>query len=337
MFVHQDLSGEAAKMLKVAIIVIPEAFPHSITEPLDVFTRCQSIYQKRTGQYADQKPSVSLVAESKDVKINFNGIQITPTDDMSGSTRYDIIWIPSLMVDQDLSYRARRRVVQWIRDQAKSGAEIATVCTGAFLLAETGLLNHRSTTLHWSFTDLFSKTYPQVLVKPHVPIVHHQNIYSAAANSEWITLVTEILEKWYGKAFSSKTAEMFIFNSYKGKKAKLYDWKYLNHTQDAIVAKTQAWLTEHISEDNLISRAATEIGLSESALSRRFKLAHCESVISYVQHVRVERAKEALELTKMPVEQISDLVGYSDSSYFRRLFKGRTGMTPKQYRKHYSA
>ena len=324
-------------MLKVAIVVIPEAFPHSIIEPLDVFSRCQSIYQKRTGHFSEQKPQVALVGESKDIKISFNGIQICPTDDVYSSERYDVVWIPSLMVDSALSYKKRRKMIGWIRNQANNGAEIATVCTGSFLLAETGLLNYRSTTLHWSFAELFLECYPLVFLKPHIPFTYNQNIYSAAADSEWITLVTEILEKRYGKSFSSKTAEMFIFNGYKNKKTNSLDSKFIINTKDAVVAKTQAWLTEHISENNLISRAAVEFGLSESSLARRFKSAHRESVISYVQRVRIERAKEALELTNLPVEKISDLVGYSDSSYFRRLFKGKTGMTPKQYRKQYSA
>lgn len=324
-------------MLKVAIVVIPEAFPHSIIEPLDVFSRCQTIYSKRTGQHSDQKSQVALVGETKDFFIKFNGIRISPTEDIAAAERYDIIWIPSLMVDECLTYRKRKKMIRWIKDQARQGAEIATVCTGAFLLADTGLLNHRDTTLHWSFSDLFSEQYPLVRVKPHVPVICDDNFYSAAADSEWITLTSEILSRKYGKVFSAKTSEMFVFNGYKRVSGKVFESRFINQTQDAIIAKTQAWISEHISEENLISRAAIEFGLSESALARRFKSAHRESVINFIQHVRIERAKEALEMTKLPVERISDLVGYRDSSYFRRLFKIKTGMTPKQYRKHCSA
>lgn len=324
-------------MLKVAIVITPEAFPHSIIEPLDVFSRCQTIYQRRTGQTHSDKPQVALVAETLEQTIELNGIRISPTHDVWTTEKFDVVWIPSLMVDDALSYRQRTKMQRWIKDQFQHGAEIATVCTGAFLLAETGLLNHRESTLHWTYSDLFSEMYPLVRVKPHVPVHCEDRLYSAAADSEWITLATEILERKYGRFFSAKTAEMFIFNGYKRIGGQVFENRFTNQTRDAIIAKTQAWISEHFSEENLISRAAIEFGLSESSLARRFKSAHRESVINFIQHVRIQRAKEALEMTKLPVEKISDLVGYRDSSYFRRLFKIKTGMTPKQYRKHCSA
>ncbi len=323
-------------MFKVAIVVIPEAFPHSIIEPLDVLSRCQTIYYKRTGQLNDLKPEIALVGETRDFQIEFNGISISPTEDVTTQERYNVVWIPSLLVDNSLAYRNRKKMIRWIREQARQGAVVATVCTGAFLLAETGLLNHRTTTLHWSFAELFTETYPLIKVQPQVPVICDEKFYSAAADSEWITLVSEILTLKYGKVFSSKTSEMFVFNGYKRSSGMALGTRFANRTQDAIIAKTQAWISEHIAEENLVSRAACEFGLSESSLARRFKSAHQESVINYIQHIRIERAKEALEMTKLPVERISDMVGYRDSSYFRRLFKIKTGMTPKQYRKQCS-
>lgn len=317
-------------MLKVAIVVIPEALPHSIIEPLDVFSRCQTIYQQRIGQDHSHKPQVALVAESREQTMELNGIRISPTHDITTAEKFDVVWIPSLMVGDALSYRQCKKMQRWIKDQYQHGAEIATVCTGAFLLAETGLLNYRESALTRSYSYLFSDIYPLVSVIPHAIIHCEERLYSAAADSDWITLATEILERKYGKVFSAKTAEMFIFNDYK----RAFQSRFTNRTQDPIVTKAQAWITEHISEDNLVSRAAIEFGLSESSLARRFKSAHRESAINFIQDVRIQRAKEALEMTKLPVERICDLVGYRDSSYFRRLFKIKTGMTPSQYRKH---
>ena len=315
-------------MLKVAIVVIPEAFPHSIIEPLDVFTRCQTIYQHQTGERITEVPQVALVGESSEHTIELNGIRISPTHDITTPEQFDVIWIPFLMIDDELSYRRRKKMQHWIKDQLLHGAQVATVGTGAFLLAETGLINYRETALNRSYSYLFSDIYPLVKIKPQVAVHCEDWLYSAAADSDWISLATEVLEMKYGKVFSAKTAEMFIFNSYK-REVK----NRANHIHDAIVAKAEAWISEHISEDNLVSRAAMEFGLSESSLTRRFKAAHRESVMNFIQNLRIQRAKEALEMTKLPVERICDLVGYRDSSYFRRLFKIKTGMTPNQYRK----
>ena len=96
-------------MLKVAIVIIPEAFPHSIIEPLDVFSRCQTIYQRRTGQTHSHKPQVALVAESLEQTIEFSGIRISPTHDIWTTEKFDVVWVPSLMVDEALSYRQRKK------------------------------------------------------------------------------------------------------------------------------------------------------------------------------------------------------------------------------------
>lgn len=323
-------------MLKVAVIVIPEAFPHSVIEPFDVLSRGKAIYQCRTGQNDAFRSQVSLIAECKDTQVEYNNIRICPTDDINTREQFDLIWIPSLVIDKNLSYKKRKNIIGWIKHQANNGAEIASICTGSFLLAETGLLNYQSITMHWSFTSLFSENYPSVFVKPQLPTLYNNKVYSAAADAEWLTVVKDILEKYYGKSFSAKTAEMLSFNAMRYKHHSPPNLTACEQSYDAIVEKTQTWLTAHISETNLISRAANEFGLSESSLTRRFKSARKVSVIKFIQGIRVERAKDALELTNMPIEQISDLVGYRDSSYFRRLFKTKTGMTPKEYRKQYA-
>lgn len=324
-------------MFKIAIVVIPEAFPHSVIEPFDLFSRSESIYKRRTGQQSDVHSRVSLIAEDKEHVLDFNSIQIRATDDVRGREQYDLIWIPSLMIDHRMEYRKRKQMISWIKMQVNSGAKVATVCTGAFLLAETGLLNFKNTTLHWSFAEMFSDKYPLVTMNPQVPVYSDGSFYSAAADSEWLALSKVILMDQFGKDYSTKTAEMFSFNSARLANTPIGTSDAPRHSRDAIAEKTKVWLAAHISENNLITRAATELGMSESSLARRFKTANRVSLIGFIQEVRIERAKDALELTSMPVERISDLVGYRDSSYFRRLFKIKTGMTPKEYRKNYSA
>ena len=99
-------------MLKIAIIAIPEAFPHSIIEPLDVFSSCETIYKLRSGQQNLSKPTVSLVGESKDIAINFKGVQISPTTDVNEHEKFDVVWIPSLALDNWLSYKKRRQTLR---------------------------------------------------------------------------------------------------------------------------------------------------------------------------------------------------------------------------------
>ncbi|MEE2730330.1 MAG: helix-turn-helix domain-containing protein [Pseudomonadota bacterium] len=325
-------------MYKVAIVLIPEAFPHSVIEPFDLLSRSQRLYKYRTGQSSVPDVSVSIVAEDKNQLPEFNGVHIAASEDVYSRETFDLIWIPSLMLDSGLSYRKRKAMMSWIRQQVSAGAQVATVCTGAFLLAETGLLNFKVTTVHWSFVEMLSERYPLITVNPQVPVYADNGFYSAAADEEWLALAREVLQAQFGKEVSKKTAEMFSFNAVaQSAVPKVEQFGARRSAHDAVAEKTKTWLTAHIAENNLIVRAAKELGLSESSLARRFKTAHRVSLIGFIQDVRIERAKDALELTSMPIERISDLVGYRDSSYFRRLFKIKTGMTPKEYRKHYSA
>ncbi|MBA54567.1 MAG: hypothetical protein CMK89_08945 [Pseudomonadales bacterium] len=324
-------------MFKVAIVVVPEAFPHSIIEPFVLFNHSNKIYRSRTGENADTPVSVSIVAESKDQVFDSNGIRISPSEDVRTREAFDLIWIPSLMIGSTDSYRKRKPMISWIKNQIGMGAKVATVCTGAFLLAETGLLNFKHTTLHWSFAERFADTYPLVTVNPEIPISSDGAFYSAAADNEWLTLAKEVLTNQFGKDISVKTAEMFSFSGLRPMQTSKVSETAPGENHDAVAEKARAWLSAHISEENLISRAATEVGMSESSMARRFKTAYRVSLIGYIQEVRIERAKDALEMSSLPIERISEQIGYRDSSYFRRLFKVKTGMTPKEYRKSYGS
>lgn len=129
---------------------------------------------------------------------------------------------------------------------------------------------------------------------------------------------------------------MFLLQTHPQGQQHLLRTQHVSHHQDAAILKAERWLTGHFAEEQLTSRVAAELGLSESAFSRRFKQATQETPQVYVQRLRIEKAKEALELTKQPIEEISYLVGYQDSSFFRRLFKRLTGLSPNQYRKQFS-
>ena len=324
-------------MFKVAIVVIPEAFPHSIIEPFALFNHSQKIYCYRTGESTDACASVSIIAEDKSHVLDSNGICITPSEDVRTREVFDLIWIPSLMIGSSSSYRKRKLMINWIKNQIGLGAKVATVCTGAFLLAETGCLNFKNTTLHWSFTEKFSETYPLVSLNPEIPTFSDGTFYSAAADNEWLALAKEVLSNQFGRDFSIKTAEMCSFTGLRPMQSNKVTSIHKGDNHDAVAEKTRAWLSAHISEENLITRAATEVGMSESSMARRFKTAYRVSLIGYIQEVRIERAKDALEMSSLPIERISEQIGYRDSSYFRRLFKVKTGMTPKEYRKSYGS
>lgn len=324
-------------MIQVAIIAIPEALPSSIFGPLDVLRACAGVASLTTVGKSGPPFSVKLVALNESVFTSFNGVPVTPDVGIANAGDFNLVWIPSLALSPAGLFNPYPELQQWIRHQHRLGAEILSVCTGAFLLAETGLLDHQKCTTHWAYSKLFTSRYPKVELQPHLSIVHNPSIHCAAAGSAWNDLVLNVIERYCDKRTAVQTAKLFLLQTHPRVQQAI---RHLTSTQqhhDAMIDAAERWLAAHLSEDDLIARAAAEVQLTEVTFKRRFKQALNEPPSLYIQRLRVDKAKQALELTPQSVEDISAMVGYRDSSFFRRLFKRLTGLTPAQYRRLFSA
>ena len=323
-------------MIQVAIIAIPEALPSSIFGPLDVLRACAGIARLTAAGRSGPAFSVKLVALKEGVFTSFNGVSVTPDVSVENAGSFDLVWIPSLALSPSGLFNPYPELQQWIRHQHRHGAEILTVCTGAFLLAETGLLDRQKCTTHWAYANLFTNRYPKVELQPHLSIVHNPTMHCAAAGSAWHDLVLNVIERYCDKRTAVQTAKLFLLQTHPRVQQAIHHLTSTQRHHDAMIDAAERWLAAHLSEEDLIARAAAEVQLTEVTFKRRFKQALNEPPSQYIQRLRVDKAKEALELTQHPVEDISAMVGYRDSSFFRRLFKRLTGLTPAQYRRLFS-
>ncbi len=323
-------------MIQVAIIAIPEALPSSIFGPVDVLRACAGIANLTSAGKSEPPFSVKLVALKAGVFTSFNGVPVTPDVGIEDAGNFDLVWIPSLALAPTGLFKPYPELQQWIRQQHKQGAEILSVCTGAFLLAETGLLDRQKCTTHWAFANLFISRYPKVELQPHLSIVHNPTIHCAAAGSAWNDLVLNVIERYCDKRTAVQTAKLFLLQTHPHLQQAIQHLESRQRHHDAVIDAAERWLAAHLSEEDLIARAAAEVQLNEVTFKRRFKQALNEPPSLYIQRLRIDKAKEALELTPQSVEDISAMVGYRDSSFFRRLFKRLTGLTPAQYRRLFS-
>lgn len=321
-------------MYKVAILTIPEALPYSVMGPLDVLRASAAISSVVTGKALQDPFVVELVGETDSGFKSYNGVNITPDASIQSEKQYDLIWIPSLILNPSGLFNTYKNVQRWLIKQFEKGADIVTVCTGAFLLAETGLLNGKQATTHWAYADLFMEKYPAVVLTPQLSVVENERIFCAAAGAAWHDMVMNILERQYGKKCAMETGKMFLLQYHHNGQKHLFQAQPQQH-DDALIQSAERWLAAHLSEDNLISKVALTLEVTEATFSRRFKAALNTTPKSWIQSQRIAKAKDALELTNQSVEEISCLVGYQDSSFFRRLFKRETGLSPAQYRKQY--
>lgn len=323
-------------MIQVAIVAFPEALPSSIMGPLDVLRSCSRILQTISAGSKTRGFDVQVIAEKAEPFTGFSGVCITPDTSIANSQQYDLVWIPSLALGPHGLFDKHPDLQAWICQQHAAGAQIATVCTGAFLLAETGLLRQKKSTTHWAYAALFAKRYPTVELLPHLSMVHNETIHCAAAGSAWHDLVLNVIERYCDKRTAVQTAKMFLLQTHPHGQQHIQHLAIKQHHNDAMIEAAERWLGAHVSEEDLIARVAHEIGMNEVTFKRRFKQALNEPPSTYIQRLRIEKAKEALELTPHPVEDISALVGYRDSSFFRRLFKRTTGLSPAQYRREFA-
>jgi transcriptional regulator GlxA family with amidase domain len=226
--------------------------------------------------------------------------------------------------------------MDWLRQQYKEGSAIYSACSGSVMLAETGLLDGREATSHWGYQDLFSKCYPKVRFRPEPNLVFADaagRLVTAGGTTSWHDLAVHIISRYASPGEALRIAKVYLLK-WHGEGQLPYATLVRNNPHaDSVVRSCEQWLGKHYRETDTIKQVMVEANIPERTLKRRFKAATGSTLIDYIQNLRVEEAKHLLESGQKPVDEISVAVGYEDTSFFRRLFKRCTGLTPGQYRR----
>lgn len=314
--------------------MVPEqAVIEAISPPYRLFTTAN---QFLASAGLPPKFHVEFVGLSDKVKAQDGEYEIKMHRTIAEVKHADIVIIPALYGDISTAIEKNKASLDWISSMYRQGAEIASLCLGAFLLAETGLANGKKCSTHWAYCDLFRQMYPQVEVIDGTIISEEDGIYSSGgANSIW-NLLLYILEKHTNRDIAILASKFFaidldrfnqsmftIFNGQKG------------HKDDAIL-KTQEVIEARFAEKLSVDELANYIAVNRRSFERRFKNATNNTVVEYIQRVRVEAAKRRFESSKQNVSEVMFDVGYSDSKAFREVFKKFAGLSPIEYRNKYA-
>jgi len=225
---------------------------------------------------------------------------------------------------------------RWLRERHDEGATLAANCTGVFLLGATGLLSGRRATTHWLFADMFSNEFPDVAIDQGKIVIEDGDIITAGGLMAWTDLALRIVDRLLGPTVMVETGQFFLIDP-AGREQRHYSnfAPRLEHGDDAIL-KVQHWLQARAVKPVRMSEVAQEAGLEERTFLRRFKAATGLKPIEYVQQLRIGKARELLQFTKRPVDQVAWSVGYEDPAAFRRLFRRLIGLTPGEYRRRFA-
>jgi transcriptional regulator GlxA family with amidase domain len=322
----------------VVVVAVPETAGSALYGMVDVLLAAGNIWQTlaRTGT-EENRFRVRILSPELKPFVCGNGIPVKPDLSVEDNPDTRIVILPELWLGPDEPMHGRySKLMEWIRRQHDNGASIYSACSGAVMLAETGLLDDCDATSHWGYQDLFRMHYPKVRFKPEPNLAFADpagQIVTAGGTTSWHDLAIHIISRHCSPGEALRIAKVYLLK-WHGEGQLPYGTLIRNAPHaDSIVRLCEEWLEQHYAESGAIPRVVEHSQLAERTLKRRFKIATGSTLIERLQNLRVEEAKRLLETTQIPVEDISYEVGYEDASFFRRLFKRLTGLTPSQYRR----
>jgi len=222
----------------------------------------------------------------------------------------------------------------WVREQHSRGAIVSSVCLGAFVLAQTGLLDQRPATTHWNSAKALSALYPQVRLDTDKPIIDDGDLITTAGLMAWAELGMRLVERLLGPGIATRTARYLLIEHRDNSECGGNFAPILGHGDEAIL-KVQHWLQSSGALEASVNTMADKAGLEERTFLRRFRASTGLRPTEYCQHLRVGKAREMLEFTNRTVDHIAWTVGYQDPGAFRSTFKKITGFSPRDYRDRY--
>ncbi|NGO66712.1 GlxA family transcriptional regulator [Rhizobium daejeonense] len=250
--------------------------------------------------------------------------------------RPDVLVVPGRLTGP-AGIEEARPYARWLLDRHAHGVTLAASCGGSFILAATGLLAGRAATTHWQFAEDFRSRFPDVRMDPDRMVIDDGDIVTAGGLMAWTDLGMRIVDRLLGPAVTIETGKFLLIDP-SGREQKHYSSfaPRLTHGDEAIL-KVQHWLQERAGRPTSITDMADQARLEERTFLRRFKTATGMKPTEYVQHLRIGKARELLEFTKRPIDQVAWTVGYEDAASFRRVFNRIVGLSPGEYRNRFAA
>ncbi len=316
---------------RVQFLLVDEMLATSASLPAEMLSAAQSVADSR--QRGQHSLSIDTVATSiRRVKTRA-GLPIIPEYTLSTAPAGDIIFVPSLWRNPQRIIRNNPGVTHWLQQAAERGATIAGVGTGCCFLAEAGLLDGKPATTHWYYFDEFAQHYPKVKLKRDYFITQAGEIYCAASVNSLADLTVHFIQKLYSLPIAHHVERHFSHEIRRSYESLRYFEGNIDKHSDETVLQAQLWMQDHFSEEVKVSLLAELFDMSTRTFNRRFKAATGKTPLDYLQELRLNTAKELLQTSNLNIGEIAFKVGYTDVSYFSRLFKTHYQTSPHEYRK----
>jgi transcriptional regulator GlxA family with amidase domain len=248
----------------------------------------------------------------------------------------DLIIIPAVNGEKNDVIEKNKDFFPWINDQYKGGAEIASLCVGAFLLASTGLLKGKSCATHWLAAEDFRKMFPDINLVSDKIITDEQGLYSSGGAISFWNLLLYLLEKYVDREMAILISKYYEIEIDRESQSPFIMFKGQRDHQDESVRKAQEFIEKNFQNKITVDQLSGLFAVGRRSFERRFKKATSNTVTEYIQRVKIEAAKKSFETSRKNITEIMWEVGYSDTKAFRSVFKKTTGLSPLEYRNRYN-
>ena len=326
---------------RVALLAASDTSPLVLYGLFEVLRSVGVIYPELTsGQPGVPLLDVRIVSGAAKPFRCDGGVMIEPDASIDDVADTDVAIVCDIVVPIDTPPRGRfEREIGWLRGMHAKGAILASVCTGSLVLAESGLLDGLEASCHWAYHDMFRRHYPRVKfqVGPILTVAGQQDrLVTAGGVTSWQDLALYLIARLCGIEQAIRTAKTHLLTDRADGQLPLAVMTRRVQQVDATIAECQAWIADNYTSANPVALMTARSGLKPRTFARRFRAATGHRPMDYVHTLRIEKAKQLLEDGAAHIEEIGDMVGYEDTTSFRRLFKREVGLTPSAYRRKFS-
>lgn len=320
--------------MKSITILVPEtAVPSSIVDPQYMFTAVNNLFN------TEGRPApfdVHLAGSKKQVTLSDGLFIVCPDKQLDEISHTDVIIVPAFNSDMQESLSLNKEMAKWIAKQYDQGAEIASLCTGTFLLAASGVLKGKTCSTHWARSHEFKRMFPEVNLVDEKVITEQNGIYSSGGATSYWTLLLYLVEKFTDRDTAILASKYFLLDIEKKSQSPYIMFIGQKDHEDKEVLRSQEFIEKNYKEKLTVDTISGKLGIARRTLERRFKKTTSNTVIEYIQRVKVEAAKKHLETGRKAVYEVMYDVGYNDTKAFRDVFRKLTGMSPVDYQQKYT-
>lgn len=305
----------------------------SIVGSYKIFTRANAYWKD---MHRKEVFKIELAGLSGKVDFHEGLFSVKPHTIVSNIRKTNLIIIPSLNHHYQLAVKNNNPLIEWITLQHQRGAEVASICTGAFLLASTGILDGKTCSTNWAVANQFSAMFPNIDLQVDKLITDENGIYTSGGAFSFLNLILYLVEKFYDRQTAIYCSKVFQIEIDRQSQSPFTIFTGQKSHDDDVIKKAQVYMESNVQEKIKIEKLSSQFSLGRRNFDRRFIKATGNTPIEYAQRVKMESAKKAFENSHKTVNQVMYDVGYSDEKAFREVFKKITGLSPLEYKNRYN-